>query len=92
VENAINVTTAGGRVTVTVSVAEASIEVRDEGCGIDPDHVPFLFQRFWRAPDASYQGAGLGLAICKEIALAHGWRIDVTRAKVGTAFSVLLNA
>lgn len=90
VENAINVTPAGGRVTVTVH--ENSIGVSDEGRGIDAEHLPLLFQRFWRAPDATHDGAGLGLSICKEIAAAHGWRIDVKHLPVGTAFSVLFNA
>jgi signal transduction histidine kinase len=90
VENAINVTPAGGR--VTVSVDESSIRVCDEGRGIDPEYLPFLFQRFWRAPDAPHDGAGLGLAICKEIAAAHNWHINVRRLPVGTAFSVLFNA
>ena len=90
VENAINVTPAGGR--VTVSVDEQSIKVSDEGCGIDADHLPFLFQRFWRAPDTGHDGAGLGLAICKEIAVAHEWRINVKRLPVGTAFSVMFSA
>jgi signal transduction histidine kinase len=90
VENAINVTPAGGR--VTVSVDGSSIRVSDEGHGIDPEHLPFLFQRFWRAPDVQHDGAGLGLAICKEIAGAHGWQINVRRLQVGTAFSVVFNA
>ncbi len=90
VENAINVTPAGGRVTVAVD--EQSIEVSDEGSGIDAEHLPFLFQRFWRAPDTAHDGAGLGLAICKEIAAAHEWQINVKRLPAGTAFSVFFNA
>ncbi|WP_269447492.1 ATP-binding protein [Caballeronia udeis] len=38
------------------------MQVRDEGRGIRQDHHPFLFTRFWRAPEASHDGAGLGLA------------------------------
>jgi signal transduction histidine kinase len=47
-----------------------------------------LFERFWRAPDARHDGAGLGLAICREIALAHDWRLTVRSLTSGTQFIV----
>jgi signal transduction histidine kinase len=64
------------------------IAVEDEGPGIDPSLIPFIFDRFWRAPDARYEGAGLGLAICKEIATAHDWHIAVMRRARGTCFQL----
>jgi signal transduction histidine kinase len=79
VENAINVSPPNGIVLLIVDAS--SIHVIDEGPGIPEEYVPFLFNRFRRAPDAGYDGAGLGLAICKEIAAAHGWSLTPGRAK-----------
>ena len=86
VENAINVSPADGIVLVTLD--DGAIAVCDEGPGIPEAHLPFLFTRFWRAPDAEHDGAGLGLAICSEIALAHDWRLTVSARPVGTRFTV----
>jgi signal transduction histidine kinase len=88
VENAINVSPPNSAVLLIID--NASIHVRDEGPGIRQDHLPFLFTRFWRAPDASHDGAGLGLAICKEIAIAHEWRLTVNSLVSGTQFSIWL--
>lgn len=83
-ENAINVTPSHS--TVSVLVDNVSIDIRDEGPGIKQEYLPFLFKRFWRAPDAKHDGAGLGLAICKEIAVAHEWRLTVSALAAGTSF------
>ncbi|WP_199541367.1 sensor histidine kinase [Paraburkholderia kururiensis] len=88
VENAIHASPANGIVLIPIDAA--SIGISDEGPGIREDHLPFLFKRFWRAPDARHEGAGLGLAICKEIALAHGWRLTVSAFSAGTGFTVWL--
>ncbi|PLZ00587.1 two-component sensor histidine kinase [Burkholderia sp. WAC0059] len=88
VENAINASPAHGIVLLTVD--GISIEICDEGPGIQKDHLPFLFRRFWRAPDARHDGAGLGLAICKEIASVHDWRLTVNSLSIGTRFTVWL--
>lgn len=60
--------------------------VRDLGPGVDAAQLPLLFERFWRAAHRRDQGAGLGLAICEEIALAHGWRLTVEHAQPGLRF------
>lgn len=86
VENAINVSPANG--VVVLKLDEASIEVRDQGPGIRQEYIPLLFKRFWRAPDAAHDGAGLGLAICKEISIAHEWRLTVSSLASGTSFKV----
>ncbi|OTP66587.1 sensor histidine kinase [Caballeronia sordidicola] len=86
IENAINVTPVDG--SVLVKVGETSISVNDSGYGINPEYLPFLFQRFWRAPDANHDGAGLGLAICREISSAHRWAITIAPLAIGTAFTL----
>ncbi|MEM5316491.1 ATP-binding protein [Paraburkholderia sp. JHI869] len=86
VENAINAAPPGGTVTITIDAA--SLRVVDDGPGIKPEYLPHLFKRFWRAPDATHDGAGLGLAICKEIASAHAWHLAVCSGPSGTQFTV----
>ena len=81
--NAIRYTAAGQAVTVSL-VAQSNdrvmIRVENPGLTIDPEHLPKLFDRFYRA-DPSRQrkgdGAGLGLAIVKSIIEAHGGSITV---------------
>jgi len=51
--------------------------VADTGCGIPPDGVPHVFDRFWQARTGTRQGAGLGLPITRGIVDAHGGRIWV---------------
>ena len=75
-ENAIHHSAAGR--PVRVGIAAGHISVRNEGGRIPPEHLPLLFQRFWRGPHRRDDGAGLGLAICREIALAHQWRLDAS--------------
>ncbi|MFM0067699.1 ATP-binding protein [Paraburkholderia nemoris] len=86
VENAINASPAHSSVVLIVDAV--SVQVQDEGPGIRQEYLPFLFKRFWRAPDARHDGAGLGLAICKEIATAHEWRLTVSSLMSGTRFAV----
>lgn len=87
VENAINVSPNGS--IVLIRSDECGMHVIDEGQGIADAYLPRLFERYWRAPGTVYSGAGLGLAICQEIALAHGWHICVPRSPYGTQFSVI---
>lgn len=80
-ENAIEHAPAGS--TVDVEVAAHSLTVRDHGPGVAADQLPLLFARFWRGPHRRDLGAGLGLAICQEIALAHGWQLTAEPAGPG---------
>lgn len=80
VSNAIRFTPAGGRVTVSARALDDAMvrfEVADTGTGIAPEQIPHLFDRFWQARAAIRAGAGLGLAIARGIAEAHGGRIDL---------------
>jgi signal transduction histidine kinase len=96
--NAIKYTAAGGNVWIESSVAEdrVVVKVRDAGIGIAPGDLPNIFDRFWRADPARSRtgarpGVGLGLAISKWIAEAHGGSIEVqSRAGRGTTFTVTL--
>jgi two-component system, OmpR family, sensor kinase len=79
----------GGGAPIFVSVraegGEALLEVADQGPGIPPEHLPHVFERFYRADTArtSDGGVGLGLAICKSIVEAHGGRIEI-HSKAGS--------
>lgn len=74
--------------TVTITLGASSLTVRDTGPGIAPDHLKLVFERFWRNPDRRHEGAGLGLSICKEIAVSHGWRLSVQTIEPGTEFTL----
>jgi signal transduction histidine kinase len=96
IENALRHTQAGGSVTLDLETTsqEAILRVRDTGSGIAPEHVPHIFERFYRADVARSRrggGAGLGLAIAREIVVAHGGTIAVeSRPGAGTTFTVTL--
>jgi two-component system sensor histidine kinase MprB len=69
---------------VDVSVRDGQVVVRDHGPGIDEDDLPYVFDRFYRAPAArKLPGSGLGLAIVKQVAEAHGGGVDAERADDG---------
>jgi signal transduction histidine kinase len=96
-DNALKHTPAGGQVTATTELAnrEVVISVADTGPGIPPEHLPRVFERFYQVDRSRARsqtsGVGLGLAICKELAEAHGGRISVESVVgVGTRFSVYL--
>ena len=89
VDNALKHSRRGDTITMRARVAggDAVLEVADQGPGIEPELVPQLFDRFYRADEAraGARGAGLGLAIAKEIAEAHGTSIDVSATPGGGA-------
>lgn len=86
VGNAVQHTRPGTPVTVTVSSRdeEVVIAVRDEGDGIAPEHLPHVFERFYRADRSrsrdSGGSTGLGLAIVEAIVTAHGGTVGVMSA------------
>ncbi|MDB5057838.1 MAG: histidine kinase [Chloroflexi bacterium] len=93
-DNALKYTPEGGSVLLSVVAQSgmARLEIRDTGPGIDPQDLPRLFDRFYRADRArTGEGTGLGLAIGRWIAEAHGGRIVATNAPDGGAlFTVTL--
>jgi len=69
---------------VEVEVRGGRVSVRDHGPGIDPADLPFIFDRFYRAPAArGVPGSGLGLAIVRQVAEAHGGTVTADRAEGG---------
>ena len=69
---------------VEVSVRDGEVVVRDHGPGIDESDLPYVFDRFYRAPSArGLPGSGLGLAIVRQVAEAHGGSVAVERPEGG---------
>jgi len=89
ISNALRHTPQGGKISIETGSAEGEersvrIRVRDSGVGIASEDLPFIFDRFWRG-DKSRTGrtnSGLGLAISKQLVLAHKGRIDA-QSEVG---------
>ena len=93
VGNAVKFTAKNGVVRLTGRRLGPVVEyvVSDSGAGIAPDHVPHLFDRFWKASKASRSGAGLGLFIVKGIVESHGGSVNVENVpNAGTTFRVTL--
>jgi two-component system sensor histidine kinase BaeS len=96
--NAIRHSSAGGKVRVRVfaDAGTATLEVHDTGCGIAPEDLPRVFDRFWRADPTRQRatgGTGLGLTITHRIVADLGGRIEVaSQVGLGTVFTVRLPA
>lgn len=95
-DNASKFTPQGGKILVE-AVREGDfmrVDVRDNGIGIAAEHLPRLFERFYRVDKARSRelgGTGLGLAIVKHIVLAHNGKVNVSsKLGSGTTFSVFL--
>jgi heavy metal sensor kinase len=95
-DNAVKYTPAGGRIEVSIAAdnGHASVSVRDTGIGIPAEDLPHIFDRFYRVDRArsrEHGGAGLGLAIGRWIAEAHGGAILVeSELERGSVFNVRL--
>jgi signal transduction histidine kinase len=92
--NASKYSPAGGTITLAAAPAPLGFvrfSVLDEGGGIPAEALPRLFDRFYRVPGQSKPGAGIGLAIAREIVVAHGGSIGCSSAPGGgTDFHFLL--
>jgi two-component system phosphate regulon sensor histidine kinase PhoR len=98
VDNALKHSAATEAVEVSAARADSrvTITVRDRGRGIAPEHLPRIFERFYRvdkARSSKLGGTGLGLAIVKHIAQAHGGEASATsELGQGSAFTITLPA
>lgn len=97
VENATKYGKQNGTVTASIYVTDdkqALVEISDDGIGIEEEHLPRIFERFYRTDAARSRdkgGTGLGLAICKHIIEAHGQSIHVrSTPDVGTTIGFTL--
>lgn len=96
--NAVRHTPPGGTITLRAGRTgdgAVALEVRDTGEGIAPEHLPHVFERFYRADtarDRSRGGSGIGLAIAKALVHAHRGTLEVTSDGVGhgATFTVTL--
>lgn len=96
VDNAIKFSSGGAVVTVSAAADadEIAVSVGDQGGGIEREHLPRLFERFYRVDQARSRdlgGTGLGLAIVKHVAQVHGGRVSVESTPgVGSTFTIYL--
>lgn len=96
VANAVRYTPSGGEVVVRLRQEEdaAILEVADTGTGIEPEDLPHVFDRFWRADKSRSRttgGSGLGLAITRHLVEAHGGTVSVTSTPgEGSTFRISL--
>jgi signal transduction histidine kinase len=96
IDNAIKFTPQGGSITISTTAAEsrAIIRVTDSGCGIPPEDVPHIFERFYKVEKAHTpggDGTGLGLSIAKRILEQHNADIWLeSKLGQGTTFTVAL--
>lgn len=95
IDNSLKYTPSGGKVEVIVgdSPGGAILRVKDNGVGINPDDLPYIFERFYRADKSrtrSTGGSGIGLAIAKAIVEAHGGSISV-KSEPGKGSEFLVN-
>jgi signal transduction histidine kinase/HAMP domain-containing protein len=94
VENAVRYTPSGGTITIFSQIQDhgISVGVRDTGAGIPPEHLPRIFERFYRVDPARSRaagGTGLGLAIVKHLVEAHGGRVRA-ESQVGRGTTISL--
>ncbi|MCX7389027.1 MAG: HAMP domain-containing sensor histidine kinase [Planctomycetales bacterium] len=96
VENALKFTNNGGTVVIQCTTRQGTVvcEVVDTGVGITDEHLPHIFNRFYRVDSSRHSesgGAGLGLSIARTIVLAHGGTIEIcSRPNTGTTVSICL--
>jgi two-component system phosphate regulon sensor histidine kinase PhoR len=96
IDNAVKYNKRGGKVWVRAKKEgnKQILEVEDTGIGIPPEHVPFIFERFYRVDKGRSKemgGTGLGLSIVKHIVFLHGGEIRVhSKPGEGSSFSVII--
>lgn len=75
---------------IRIAYSTPRLTITDSGAGIAPEHLPRLFERFYRASD-ELEGLGLGLAIVRQVCDRNGWRVEVTSTPgTGSTFTLSL--
>lgn len=96
IDNAVKYTPEGGKIDIRISSSDGAVltEIEDNGIGISKEHLPRIFERFYRVDKTRSRnlgGTGLGLSIVKHIVLMHGGKIDVQSEEgAGSKFSINL--
>jgi len=93
IDNALRFTPDNGKIRIAISAAKSApeISVSDNGSGIAPEHLPRVFDRFYRVdPSRSAAGTGLGLSLVKSIADLHGGSVTI-KSEVGRGTTVKLS-
>jgi two-component system phosphate regulon sensor histidine kinase PhoR len=93
IDNSIKYSAKNERISIEMKTqgSELRLKISDHGRGIDPKHLPHIFEKYWQAPENRNLGTGLGLAIVKGILEAHGGSISVeSRLNFGTTFTCTL--
>jgi signal transduction histidine kinase len=95
-DNALRHTPPGGTVTLSAATSRTggvALSVSDTGDGIPAEHLPHVFERFYRvdtARDQTHGGSGIGLAIAKALVQAHGGQLTVTSPGTGQGSTFLI--
>ncbi|CQR72005.1 Alkaline phosphatase synthesis sensor protein PhoR [Sporomusa ovata DSM 2662] len=96
-DNALKFTPAGGTITLSVGTVNnvLTLSIADTGCGIPPEDLPYIWERFYKVDKSHTRitgGTGLGLAIAREIINLHGAAVDVaSELGKGTVFTIQFN-
>ena len=93
--NALKYTPPAGEVRITAQPEDGMVRfaIEDTGIGIAPEHLPHIFEKFFRVPGQEQVSSGLGLTIAKEIVEAHGGTIEVaSQPGKGSKFTFTVKA
>ncbi|MBR6257527.1 MAG: HAMP domain-containing histidine kinase [Lachnospiraceae bacterium] len=92
IKNCIEHTPAGGHVKISATQNNiyTSLVIEDNGKGIDKEHLPHIFERFYKAGNSSPNSVGIGLAMAKQIINSHGGRIEV-ESEVGKGSKFMIS-
>ena len=91
-DNAFKYTESGGRVAVFAEISgnELVVSIADTGCGISPEDLPHITEKFYKA-NMSVRGSGIGLAVVDEIIKMHAGKLDIASTKgKGTVVTIFL--
>ncbi len=90
IDNAIKYNSPGGRITIVAIIASDSVKIRvvDTGCGISPEDLPKIKEKFYKA-NFTTKGSGIGLAVCDEIVSLHKGTLEITSV-LGEGTEVLI--